>query len=96
MKWQFWRKKPQQPDVSGLAFISMERRLLALEQAMEVQRAMLDERTRVMADAISTEFRGVGRIMASLAHTMTACTSSHSLHEAQAAQLACRIRVACW
>lgn len=71
MKWQFWRKKPQQPDVSGLAFISMERRLLALEQAMEVQRAMLDERTRVMADAISTEFRGVGRIMASLAHTMT-------------------------
>ncbi len=70
MNWQFWRKKPPKTDLSGLAFVNMERRLLALEQALELQRVMLDERTRVMADAISTEFRGVGRIMADLAHAM--------------------------
>lgn len=70
MGWQFLRKKPRSDDLSGLAFINMERRLLALEQAMELQRAMLDERTRVMADAIATEFRAVGRIMADLAYAM--------------------------
>lgn len=70
MKWRFWRKNPRPEDLSGLSLINLERRLLALEQAMDLQRTMLDERTRVMADAIATEFRAVGRIMADLAHAM--------------------------
>lgn len=86
MGWQFLRKKPRSDDLSGLALVNMERRLLALEQAMELQRTMLDERTRVMADAIATEFRAVGRIMADLAHAMAQLEAKLSAEQEAAQQ----------
>lgn len=71
----FGRKKneeePREPDsLAALALFGLENRFAMLEREIQGQTAMLDERTRVMAEAISTELRAVGRIIADLATNM--------------------------
>lgn len=75
MGWRFWTKKQskteaEQPAMQALALFGLENRLSLLEREMQAQTGMLDERTRVMADAMSTELRALGHIMADLARTM--------------------------
>lgn len=71
MGWQFWRKKQgataQSVEPAGP---TIEERLASFERKLDSQRFMIDERTRVMADALSTELRALGRIMADLSKNM--------------------------
>jgi hypothetical protein len=68
MDWQFWRKRRGSTEAESTS--SFDNRFAALERSIEMQRIMLDERTRVMADALSTELRALGRIMVDLSHNM--------------------------
>ena len=71
MGWQFWRKKQgamaQSVEPAGP---TIEQRLASFERKLDSQRFMIEERTRVMADALSTELRALGRIMADLSKNM--------------------------
>lgn len=75
MGWLFGRKKRVETDgepgsLATLALFDLENRFFLIERAIHDQNAMLDERTRVMAEAMSTELRAVGRIIADLARNM--------------------------
>lgn len=75
MGWRFWRKRAgdrtdEPQSLATLALFDLENRFSQIEREMQAQTAMLDERTRVMAEAMSTELRAVGRIIADLARNM--------------------------
>lgn len=71
MGWQFWRKKQRETaQAAEPTGPSLEERLASFERKLDSQRFMIDERTRVMADALSTELRALGRIMADLSKNM--------------------------
>lgn len=85
MGWRFWRKKrdgmaDEPQSLATLALFDLENRFSRVEREIAAQTAMLDERTRMMADAMSTELRAVGRIMADLAASMADLNAKLDVH----------------
>lgn len=73
MNWRFWRQKHEkQGQPPNAVPLDLSARFDALERAMQLQILLMDDRTRIMADAMTAELQGLRTVMDKIAHDLAA------------------------